>query len=313
MSSNAIQQYRECQPPDASPNTVQQYVDELNRLNRHLVETERIDLTEGGIIHVQPEHLLRYHQTRGMSISSQSLNKYTAAIRSFFSFHKTLKTIPDDPSEVLHYVKPKYKAAVHPNQKKPRYYSLDQIQAILGYLERHGSKEKRRDAALIALMSASCLRIGEACSLKISDMDTIREGHCLVLGKHGVWEEAHVADFAVQYLDRYLTARQNAAPEDPLFLSRAGARLTPNAAWKAFKRTQDVLNLQTGTHILRHTAITFIAHFTGVLEARDAARHKSIHTTNGYVHGMDDLISKAVNENQLAMTLNKKIGKFKIC
>lgn len=289
---------------DSPPNTVSTYMEAIKRLNTYLLRKHGIDLrSEQGMLAVTADHLRGYYDSvvvEGRKRSTRNL--YAVAIRAFFQFHYEQETCKTNPALVLPYVKARYGSG-ETKADEEQFYTTETIQSVLAYLCGGITKKSRqRDVALFALLLASAMRINEACSLNISDMDTIREGFVHVIGKGGEKQRVTIAGFAVPLLDAYLSKRNAAGREAPLFLSQKGGRLTENAAWKAFARFQKPLGIQTGTHICRHTAITYIAHKAGAATARDAARHKQITITNRYIHRLDDQVASAVNATPIADT-----------
>ena len=138
--------------------------------------------------------------------------------------------------------------------------------------------------ALVSLMLSTGLRISEVCGLNVSVVRDMESGKAQCLRKGGFWQPIKVSEDAVAHLKRYLGPRI-VNENEPLFLSNKLNRLTRNAAWKSLARVQRELELDTGTHILRHTAITIVAHETGsTTEAFLFAGHRNPATTARYIH-----------------------------
>lgn len=284
------------------PNTVKTYLAEVNRLNRYLSQTYGLDISKpNDLSAVTSLQILGYHDalTAG-SHRRKTRSLYTIAIKSFFGYHFDTGNICDNPFESLPHLKSRY---IEPDSRpdESRFYTKDIIETVVRHLREQMHKNcKKRDLALFALLCASAMRINEACCLNVKDMETIRKGWVYVAGKGGQREQVDVASYGTHYIDLYLQTREGLTPEEPLFLSQKGGRLTENAAWKAFSRFQKPLGIPTGTHICRHTALTHIAHDAGVLVARDAARHKDVKTTNNYIHRMHDLVVQTAEESPIA-------------
>lgn len=300
---NMLEDYRQhLMDEGVAPNTVRTYGAAAERLQTHLLCSTGIDISnEGGLPLVTADHLRTYYDSLLAEEKKRSTrNLFSSSIRSFFVYHCKQGHIKNDPSAAIPHVRAKYgEADIRPDEEL--FYSMAEVREILLYFKQHlPKKTKKRDLALFTLLCASAMRINEACSLNIQDMELIRKGFAYVIGKGGNAELVTIAEYALPYLASYLETRPDALPSDPLFLSQKNRRLTPNAAWKAFARFQIPMGKSTGTHICRHTALTHIAHDAGIVVARDAGRHKQTATTNRYVHRMDDKVKAASNATQIA-------------
>ena len=150
---------------------------------------------------------------------------------------------------------------------------------------------------MVALALGSGLRAFELCSLNVSHLSDIQNGTVAVERKGGGWSEVSVADFVYPHVARYLLTRRGALPNEPLFLSQKGNRMTPNSLWKTLAYKEKQLGLKTGVHIFRHTFLSDIEHDSkgGAAMARDLAGHKSIQITNTYLHTTPQERKEAVN------------------
>lgn len=302
-SRNMLEEYRwHLTASGAAPNTVRTYMATAERLQAYLLCNAGIDISiEDGLSLVNAGHLRTYYDSLIAEEKKRSTrNLFSSGIRSYFDYHRGQGRITECPSVVLPHARAKYgEADLRPDEEQ--FYTMSEVREILLYFKQHMPKKaKKRDLALFTLLCASAMRINEACSLDIRDMETIRKGSVYVIGKGGNAELVSIADYAVPYLEAYLETRPDASPSDPLFLSQKNRRLTTNAAWKAFARFQVPMGMSTGTHICRHTALTHIAHKAGIVTARDAGRHKQTSTTNRYVHRLDDVVKEATNTTPIA-------------
>lgn len=275
--------------------TREQYGGNLRRFERWLLETHSLLLDEEQVGDVTGLMLTEFYQhlhARGLKVSTR--NAYVIALMEFFRFLENAQVIADNPVRVLHTVKEKKKAC----DDEHKQYTQAEIEALLSSMEKGDlTRNALRDTAMVALALGSGLRAFELCSLNVSHLSGIQSGAVAVERKGGGWSEVSVADFVYPHVARYLLTRRGALPNEPLFLSQKGNRMTPNALWKTLAYKEKQLGLKTGVHIFRHTFLSDIEHDSkgGAAMARDLAGHKSIQITNTYLHTTPQERKEAVN------------------
>ena len=154
-----------------------------------------------------------------------------------------------------------------------------------------------RERALFSLLYRSGLRIDEALSLDIEDVN-FEDGTICVVGKGNVERLGYLGEETKPLLRRYLRSRRR-ADTGPLFASRQG-RLSYHMARVMFKGAADGLENPDGTpvtiHQLRHTFGTERAGALDALVLRDLMGHRSIRTTMRYAEVNPDRTRKAFRE-----------------
>jgi integrase/recombinase XerC len=142
-------------------------------------------------------------------------------------------------------------------KKAPQALERAEVNRLLREVEKGGSP---RDAALVRLMLSCGLRVGEACRLKLSDLDVgERRGVVAVQsGKGGKRREVPVPPEARKALRAWLEAREKRHAGDWLFPGATDEKhLTECAAWRAVRKyawRARVPGLHP--HALRHTCAT---------------------------------------------------------
>jgi integrase/recombinase XerC len=144
-----------------------------------------------------------------------------------------------------------------------------------------------RDAAVLALLYGSGLRISEALGLKRKNFPVA--GRSDVLTVHGKGNKARmvpvlaqVAQLAVDYV---AICPHELAPDGPLFVGARGAALSPRIIQLAMARLRGALGLpETATpHALRHSFATHLLARGGDLRAiQELLGHASLSTTQIY-------------------------------
>ena len=158
----------------------------------------------------------------------------------------------------------------------------------------------RRDRALLALMYASGLRVSEATSLRVGDVDTKR-GLLRVRGKGGKERLVPISGEALATLHAYRSSLPHHPPrKDPralLFADGHGQRpLARGIVWRAVKqhaRTAGFPELPS-PHWLRHSFATHL--LSGGADVRviqEMLGHSRITTTQIYTHVADDRLRAA--------------------
>ena len=261
---------------------------------------------------IQTDHELMEMAMRELTDNTSFMAALNQIVRDDSADHKMgeaagraamQQLIADNPARVLHTVKEKKKACGDDCKQ----YTQTEIEALLSSMEKGDlTRNALRDTAMVALALGSGLRAFELCSLNVSHLSGIQSGAVAVERKGGGWSEVSVADFVYPHVARYLLTRRGAQPNEPLFLSQKGNRMTPNSLWKTLAYKEKQLGLKTGVHIFRHTFLSDIEHDPkgGAAMARDLAGHKSIQITNTYLHTTPQERQEAVNHMGYAHLLN---------
>jgi integrase/recombinase XerC len=144
-----------------------------------------------------------------------------------------------------------------------------------------------RDAAVLALLYGSGLRIAEALSLKREDAPRSgKVGTITVTGKGGKQRMVPVLPVVARLIAEYAALCPHELPGDgPLFVGAKGGPLSPRLVQLAMARLRGVLGLpETATpHALRHSFATHLLARGGDLRAiQELLGHASLATTQIY-------------------------------
>jgi len=184
-------------------------------------------------------------------------------------------------------------------QQLPRTLTESEARALLGETRRRpprvvdarsSSREYRalRDLAILDLLFATGVRVGEASSLDLHDFLS-QEGTFRVHGKGGRTRLAFaVDDTTLELQRRHFRARTRVAAESPaLFLNAAGNRLSTQGISNviaAFRKRAGIERHIT-PHMLRHTVATLLLrNGADVRVVQEFLGHASIVTTQRYTH-----------------------------
>lgn len=179
-----------------------------------------------------------------------------------------------------------------------------------------GRWEGRRDRALIALAVQTGLRLSELTGIDRSDLELGLRAHLRCTGK-GRKQRSVPLTAATAALLRVWVQERGGLPDDPLFATRSGRRLSDDAVearlatYKA-RATQSCPSLERKRltpHVLRHTcAMTLLRAGVDVAVIALWLGHADIRSTQQYLHA--DL---SIKERALARTtpIASKPGRYR--
>ncbi len=221
-------------------------------------------------------------------LAPSSLRRRAAALKGFYRFAYGEGLIPVDVAAHLDLPRP--------SRLLPETLTVVEVDRLLDAAggeddELHGL----RDRALLELLYAAGLRIGEAVGLDREDLST--DGAFVrVIGKGDKERLVPVGDVALDWLARWLAgprasllALGHVAPArgGPLFLGDRGGRLARQQAWAAVKRACSRAGLaeRVSPHTLRHSFATHLLEGGADLRiVQELLGHASISTTQLYTH-----------------------------
>lgn len=154
----------------------------------------------------------------------------------------------------------------------------------LAALVARAAEDGPRSHALVLLLGLNGLRITEALSIDVDDLDTER-GHRVVriTRKGGKRATVPLAPRTAEAVESYVGARE----VGPLFTTRTGARWQRSEAWRTLRRlARDAVPAKAGSlhpHDLRHAFVTLSLDAGASLrDVQDAAGHADPRTTRRY-------------------------------
>jgi integrase len=238
--------------------------------------------------------LIRFHGGPASSITPEILRSFfatiahlapasrarkEAAIASFLAWAYRHGHVPADPMRRLD--------RVHLDPPAPRGLRTGEVAAILAAIPAH----HRRDRLLFRLIAELGLRVGEALSLQIEDVDLARDDeHLSVLGKGGRRRTVLIdGDGLVIQLRAYL--RHTGYRHGPLFRAEKNGRGGPlryQSAHEHWVRYCAAAGVDATLHQLRHTHATALVN-AGVSLAtiRKRLGHRNLQTTLRYAEQSD--------------------------
>ena len=111
---------------------------------------------------------------RDRGYSSASIARKTAALRSFFQYLRRKGEVATDPTQGIG--SPEFKKPL------PRTVEDDHVTALLAFCESRDTPEGLRDHAMLRLLSATGMRVGELVMVDVDDID-FANGRVRVVGR----------------------------------------------------------------------------------------------------------------------------------
>ncbi|MBO3084438.1 tyrosine recombinase XerC [Cellulomonas fengjieae] len=216
--------------------------------------------------------------------SRATLARRGAAVRTFFAWAARTHRIPVDPAVRL--------ATARTTSTLPTVLRVEPVTQLLdGARERavDGDPVALRDWALLELLYATGVRIGELCGADLRDAD-VHERALRVVGKGDKERVVPFGGPATTALGAWLDQGrpQLARPTSPdaLFLGLRGGRLDQRQARSVVHQAANLAGVDdVAPHGLRHTAATHLLEGGSDLRSvQELLGHSSLATTQRYTH-----------------------------
>ena len=265
-----------------SPNTVSAYRNDLHQLADFMKgqvrgagvgdEWARVDAQD------LTSYVLQLHE-RGYSDATRS--RKLASAKSLFGFLLEEGVITRDPTENL--------SSPRTGRSLPVALTVEEVEALLSTPE-GDAPEDLRDRAMLELLYATGMRVGELVSLDLGDMD-VDQSFVRCFGKGAKERFVPIHEQAVQVIRAYLAAGRpalaNRRSGKAVFLNRRGQRLTRQGFWLILRGLTIRAGIQRKItpHTLRHSFATHLLRGGAPLRhVQELLGHASITTTQVYTH-----------------------------
>lgn len=237
---------------------------------------------------------------KAAGMSSTTLARRVAALRSFFRCLAGEQIVPEDPTTDLD----------SPDlwQRLPVTLSTDEVDRLLAQPDA-STTLGCRDRAVLELLYASGMRESELVDLPLANLH-LDEAFVRILGKGSKVRQVPIGSRAVNALRDYLalsrprlasgqdtdpttdrqTDRQTDRPTDrqtAVFLSHSGRPLTRMTVWRIVTRYVREIGIEgeVSPHTLRHSFAThLLSHGADIRSIQEMLGHASIQTTQIYTH-----------------------------
>ncbi len=220
-------------------------------------------------------------------ISPRSMARNMTAIRNFYKFLMLEKVVARNPSESLDL--PKIRSSL------PNVLSVQEVDLLLDIPL--NNLFDYRNKAMLELMYASGLRVGELITLTTRDIDFTNK-YVRCFGKGSKERIIPVNDYALKYVKLYLERRNlflKGKPTDILFLNNHGKAMTRQGFLFNMKNIakEKGITKNITPHMLRHSFATHMLNNGADLRSIQLLLgHEDIVTTKIYTHVSQEKIIK---------------------
>ncbi|MBA2720505.1 MAG: tyrosine-type recombinase/integrase [Chloroflexi bacterium] len=264
-----------------SPRTIDWYRDFLLEFVR-FVERDGRAATGGDLQAPVVRRWLLALQSRSRQLAPSSLAGRVRTLKAFGTWVASELDLASNPLRTVPL--PRVPEQLVPSLRDPEIIAL--LRAV------DGSRDPDRDRAIVLLLLDTGVRVSEAASLRVRDLDLV-EGRCRVFGKGSKERLVPVGRRARKSLRIWLSHRRGVRDDDPLFTGPGGHRLTARGLYQLVHRLARRAELQTrcSPHVLRHTfARSFLTNGGDVFSLQRILGHSpsSIQVTRRYVELLDD-------------------------
>ena len=261
-----------------SDKTIDTYYTALLQFQEYIAITKSPDTNTEEITKEEVNYFLGFLHDKGMK--KRSIKLKISAVKSFFKFCYKKDIIKSNPASLV--VLPKTERTL------PSFLLEKEIEKLFASFDT-ADPLQARNAALIELLYSSGLRISEALSLNINDIN--EEEHTVkVKGKGNKERIVPVGRKALTALKNYTSMRNKIAETitcKALFISNKGKELSQREAYRIINRALQGITeaSKKSPHILRHSFATHLLDKGADLQSvSEMLGHSSLSTTQVYTH-----------------------------
>lgn len=260
-----------------SRNTIISYQEDINVFMNFLkgAQVESLSVTKKNNI----TDFMLSQKEKGLS--TNSIARRLAAIKSFYRFTVRERILKADPSSLID--SPKLW------KKIPQTLSANEVDALLNQ-PNIKNKQGMRDKAILETLYATGMRVSEAVNLKIGNVN-LDVGFLRCIGKGSKERIIPLGKKAISSIKRYIELSRPGQLKDKesefLFLSRFGKKISRQSFWKIIKKYAKEARIKKPIrpHILRHSFATHLLERGADLRSvQEMLGHANISTTQIYTH-----------------------------
>jgi site-specific recombinase XerD len=266
-----------------SINTLNCYLEDLNKLFKWLVENEKlikININEIKKINILDLNNYIYYLTKEKKYSANTKYRKISAIKNFYNFLENYDLINSQENLGKKLQLPKL-----PNKEKG-YLNENETQNFISNIN---TRNKIRDKAITTLFITTGLRLNELINIKLED---INNSSIKIIGKGNKERVVYLTEKTTNAINDWITIRdkQIGVKTNALFINERKTQIKPRATQHVIKKLFNNANRNDcSTHSLRHTCATLqLKNGVDIRIIQENLGHASLNTTARYAHIMDE-------------------------
>ncbi len=226
-------------------------------------------------------------------ISSKSINRKIATLKSFYKFLQGREYVQNNPASRLKPLKT--------DKRLPSFVKETEMDQLLERIPYADDFSGKRDKIIIELLYSTGIRLSELINLKQSDVSEY-EKSVKVLGKRNKERIIPVSDSIIKQLKSYESARKSEfsrLEHDFLIVTDKGDQLYPMFVYRLMKKYLGMVTTlsKKSPHVLRHTFATHLLNKGADLNAvKDLLGHTSLAATQVYTHNSLEKLKTAFDQ-----------------
>jgi integrase/recombinase XerC len=264
----------------ASPHTISAYQRDIIEFFSHLQAHPIKSFKDVNRFHIRG-YLSELYQRKNKAIT---IRRKCSSLRSFFRFLQRNQEIETNPFHSI--TLPKIA------KELPRFLSVDEVKQLIEAPD-IGNPLGARDRAIMELLYATGIRVGELVALNFSHLEPW--GFVNIIGKRDKERTVPIGKTALRTLEHYflmrpqLIAAATNTPVDPkaVFLNYKGGRLSDRSVRRIIDRyvEETSTRLCISPHSLRHSFATHLLEAGADLRnIQELLGHENLSTTQRYTH-----------------------------
>ncbi len=224
--------------------------------------------------------------------SRRTVSRKLSSLRAFYRYLHREDVNAENPAALL--------SAPKQGRKLPVFFYEEELKALFHALPAHTALDMR-NFALLELLYATGIRVGECVKADIADYDRDL-GTLLVHGKGGKERYVPVGSYAQDALEIYLNqGRAELSPTcEAIFLNYRGSRLSARGIQKMLlKLSEDAsVSSRISPHVIRHSFATHLLNAGADLRTvQELLGHEGLAATQIYTHVSKDRLRTVYNQS----------------
>ena len=285
----------------------QQWLQDERRYSQHTVSAYSRDLAEflnffdhkltlGELSEIEIREFRSYLSKRVQkNIEKSSISRELSSIRNFFRWLERQKLAKNAALSIL--------SSPRKNKVLPKAMDVEEIFGLIDEAEHSAKKDWQglRDKAIFTLLYGCGLRISEAISLNVGDIQN--QEFIKIKGKGNKERIVPLLPVVIQYIQEYIqSCPYKLKTGEALFLGARGERLLPRIIQRQMQKIRSDMGLpDTLTpHALRHSFAThLLAEGTDLRSIQELLGHSNLTTTQRYTEVEIETLKKEYQKGKI--------------